>query len=127
MFCRWYTKLRPYGSTFRQTDERRTSIARKSLDPETELFLSLTILRRGFNQQDLAFRLGISQSSVSRIWSTWLHLVYQHLCQVPVWLPKKVIQDNMPSAITEHVPIFRAVFDCTKFLHRNAILIPCSE
>ena len=115
MFCRWYTKLRPYGSTFRQTDERRTSIARKSLDPETELFLSVTILRRGFNQQDLAFRLGISQSSVSRIWSTWLHLVYQHLCQVPVWLPKKVIQDNMPSAITEHVPIFRAVFDCTEF------------
>ena len=44
-----------------------------------QLFLTLVRLRLGLFQQDLAIRFGLSQSTVSRIPTTWINLMYHCL------------------------------------------------
>ena len=55
------------------TDNRGPS---RSLSPLNEFFLVLCRLRCGLMEYDLAFRFGISQSTVSRIIITWVNFLY---------------------------------------------------
>ncbi|CAN8023050.1 unnamed protein product [Ixodes persulcatus] len=49
---------------------------------KTQLILVLMRLRLGLDGMDLAFRFGVSRSTVSRIWITWLDFLDNRLCQV---------------------------------------------
>ncbi|KAL9978094.1 hypothetical protein ACROYT_G015575 [Oculina patagonica] len=55
------------------------------LTPE-ELFMVLVRLRVGLTVTDLALRFGISESSLSKIFTSWINLLYFHLkdlCEMP--------------------------------------------
>ena len=49
------------------------------LTPEEELFMVLVRLRVGLTITDLALRFGISESSVSKIFTSWINLLFFHL------------------------------------------------
>ena len=51
----------------------------KKLSPLNCLFLTLVKLRLNLTEQDLAFRFGISTSTVSRYFITWICFLYNHL------------------------------------------------
>ena len=59
--------------------------APRSLTPINEFFLVLCRLRLSLLEQDLAFRFGISQSTVSRICNTWINLLYSKFKEVNIW------------------------------------------
>ena len=56
------------------------------LTPEEELFMVLVRLRVGLTITDLSLRFGISESSVSKIFTLWINLLFFHLkdlCEMP--------------------------------------------
>ena len=88
---------------------RRVSAHRRSMDPEFELFIFLSIIRRGFQQLDLAYRIGLSQPTVSRIFNTWLRVVHDQLVQVPIWLPQADVRQRAPEWIKKEFPRMRII------------------
>ncbi|CAN7975661.1 unnamed protein product, partial [Ixodes persulcatus] len=73
----------------------------RSLHPHDELFLILVRLRLGLLEKDLAFRFGISTSTVSRICITWISYLYQHLSRLPLWATRQQVDEDKPPAFTE--------------------------
>ena len=86
-----------YWSRTSETDQVKSSSGRKRiLSPLEEIFLVLVRLRLGLFEQDLAYRFGVSQSTISRIVITWINLLYLQFKQIPLWPPKALIVSNMP-------------------------------
>ena len=81
------------------------------LPPMEELFLTLIQLRLGLM---VAFRFGISQSTVSRIVTTWLNFWFLELKQLPLWPPKDLVQANMPRQFKEKYGTTRVIIDATE-------------
>ena len=86
----------------------------RSLSPIEELFMTLIRLRVGLMEQDLAYRFGVSQSTVSRIIITWINFLYLELKKIPLWPPKEIIQVNMPKAFKEKYQRTRVIIDATE-------------
>ena len=84
------------------------------LSKKNETFMVLCRLRRAFDETDLANRFGISCSSVSRIWRTWLHVMDERLTQLPIWPDKTTVQQEMPEHFRSLYPSTRAILDSTE-------------
>ena len=44
----------------------------------------------------LAHNYNISVSQVSRIFATWLDLLFSRLIQLPVWATRRTVEETMP-------------------------------
>ena len=71
----------------------------RRLQPVDEFFMTLVRLRLGLLEQDLADRFGISTSTVSRIFTTWINFLYLRLKDLPLWPPKEIIDAYMPQVL----------------------------
>ena len=78
------------GGTDQSSMKYNTGRKRK-LPPLEEFFLVLVRLRLGLLEQDLAYRFGVSQSTISRIVITWINFLYLQLKQIPLWSPKALV------------------------------------
>ena len=87
-----------------------------------EIFLVLVRLRLGLLEEDLAYRFGVSQSTVSRIIITWINFLYLQLKQIPLWSPKALVMSYMPKEFKEKYPSTRVVIDATEvFIEQPAL------
>ena len=93
---------------------RKVKRRSRSLPPTEELFLVLIRLRGGLMEQDLAYRFGVSQSTVSRIVTTWINFMYLQLKKIPLWPPKQLVQANMPKSFIQKYPNTRVIIDATE-------------
>ena len=59
------------------------------------MFLMLVRLRLDLKVHDLAKHFELSQSSVSRIFSTWINYYYLRLGMLPCWPDCNTIRDTM--------------------------------
>ena len=57
----------------------------RRLSPEDEFLLVLTRLNIGLLEQDLAARYNIHQSTVSRIFTTWISFTYDRFKELDIW------------------------------------------
>ena len=85
-----------------------------TLTPSEEFFLVLCRLRQGFSQIHLAHLFKISQSTVSRIFISWINFMYLKLGQINIWPSRKVVNESMPEAFKEKYPSTRVIIDCTE-------------
>ena len=93
------------------------------LSPLEEFFLVLVRLRLGLFEQDLAYRFGISQSTVSRIFNTWINFLFLQFKQIPLWPPKALIISHMPKVFKEKYPSTRfIIYRC----YRNICATTCN-
>ena len=83
------------------------------LDTENEFFLFMIKLRVNTEDQDLAFRFGISRPTVHRIFHTWLTFLYFQLRGVVKFLPRDVIDSTMPKDFKKKYPRTRIILDAT--------------
>jgi hypothetical protein len=74
------------------------------MSPEQELFMVLVRLRCGLMGVDIAYRFGISEAHVSRIWVTWLLFMYYRLRAIPIWASQEYIQQTMPQPFKDTYP-----------------------
>ena len=74
----------------------------------------LCCLRLGLYEQDLAYRFGMSQTTVSRLRSTWINLCYCKFKEVPIWPNRSIIDCNMPLILQDLYPSTRCIIDATE-------------
>ena len=86
----------------------------RTLTPSEEFFLVLCRLRQGFSEIHLAHLFKISQSTVSRIFISWINFMYLKLGQINIWPSRKVVNESMPEAFKEKYPSTRVIIDCTE-------------
>ena len=102
-----------YWSSYKANDVKGKGRPR-GLPPIKEFFMVLVRLRLGSLEQDLADRLEVSCSSVSRICTTWINFLYLKLKEIPLWPPREVIQGNMPKSFSEMYPSTHVIIDATE-------------
>ena len=88
----------------------------RSLTPFNEFFLTLCRLRAGLKEQDLAYRFCISQSTVSRIVTTWINFMFYKFKEIPIWLSRQVVDQFMPDCFRSLCPRTRCIIDATELL-----------
>ena len=86
----------------------------RSLNPEEEFFLTLTRLRCGFPIMDLAIRVNMYTSNISRILMTWFDFLHSQFRMLPIWASKKYVEGTMPKQFNEAYPTTRVILDCTE-------------
>lgn len=66
-----------------------------------EFFLTLVHLRLWLLEQDIDYHFGVSQSTVSWSFTTWINFMYLQFNQIPLWPPWEFVQANMPKAFKQ--------------------------
>lgn len=109
--------------SYRSAERSNKGLGRKrTFSPLNEFFLMLVRLRLGLFEQDLAYRFGISQSSVSRLLITWINFVYLQFKEIPLWPPKALIVANMPTCFKVKYPATCVIIDATEiFVEQPAL------
>ena len=87
----------------------------RALCIEDELFLTVVKLRHDFPESDLAVRFGITQATVSRIFSAYIRCLYFTFQEVSIWPSRQLIDEFMPTVFKDKYPHTRVVIDATEF------------
>ena len=80
-----------------------------------QFFMTLVRLRLGLLEVDIAYRFGVSQSTVSRTTLTWINLMYHNfkaMERFPSWY---VVKRYMPEIFKKEYPNTRIIIDATEF------------
>ena len=100
---------------YTDTSEKPTKQGRpRSLKPVDEFFLTLCRLRQGFAELHLAQLFNVSQSTVSRIFISWINFMYLKLGQINIWPSREIINETMPQDFKAKYPSTRIIIDCTE-------------
>ena len=87
----------------------------RALDTEDELFMFMMKLRQNTEDEDLAYRFGISKSVVGKIFHTWLDFAYFQLKDTVVkFIPMETITQHMPKDFKKKFPTTRVILDATE-------------
>lgn len=92
----------------------------KKLSPRNEFLSVLMRLRLGILNEDLADRFGISTTTCSDTFKTWIRFLNESIGVLVAWLPKEAIMENMPKVYKKagHSNL-RVVIDCAEvFIER---------
>ena len=106
--------LQYVGSTSKSTTHAETRGAPRALSPLNEFFLVLCRLRCALMINDLAYRFGISTSTVSRIFTTWINFLYFKFKDVNLWPSRQEINNCMPQSFKISYPTTRCIIDATE-------------
>ena len=100
----------------------------RNLNPREEMFLVLVRLRRGLHGHDLARRFQVHESTVSRIWDTWLPMMHDRLRNLDIWPTQAYVKETMPRAFlgTDYVNT-RVILDCTEMRVEKATSFRCQS
>ena len=80
-----------------------------------ELFMLIVRIRLGLFQHDLAHRLNIHISSVSRKIATWADYLYFWGGSQPIWPCRADVFAKMSGEFRKLYPTTRVILDCTEF------------
>jgi len=94
--------------------EKGTKGRNRKLCPIDEFLLVMARLRAGLFETDLAYRFGVSQSTVSRIWITWINFIYLQFQTIPLWPTRAMINADMPECFRKMYPSTRVILDATE-------------
>ena len=84
------------------------------LSLKEEFTLTLLRLRRGFDTKSLGDMFGVSESSVCRIFTTWVCLMNIDFSFLIKWPTREQIRENSPKCF-KYFKKTRCVIDCTEF------------
>ena len=84
------------------------------LGPKDELFLCLMKLRQAKDDEELSFFFGLSQSTVGRIFRTWLNFLYFQLKELDLWLDTEIISEHMPAQFKKSFSETKVIIDATE-------------
>ena len=101
----YFTFLGPAVSRLSYEDHVKLTKGKlHKLSPLNEFFLMLCRLRLGLYEQDLAYRFQISQTSVSRICSTWMNFCFFKFKELPIWPFITIIDSHMACIFQDLYP-----------------------
>ena len=83
------------------------------LNLKDEFLLVMMRLRLGLLFEDLAYRFNIAKSTASSIFTDWINVMAVHQKFLIKWLPREIIQSNMPQLFKETYPNACCIIDCS--------------
>lgn len=84
------------------------------LSLEDEFLLTVMKLRLGLFNKDLASRFQISLSTVTRIFNTWINLIYIRLGSIKIFPHRDIISKHMTLDFKKQYPNVMLIIDCTE-------------
>ena len=77
-----------------------------------QFFATLVKLRQNVLMTDLAYRLNVTEATVSKFFHKWLNVMYINLKQLVIWPDKDTLQHNLPSVFQGSFRQVRCIIDC---------------
>ena len=124
---KYYTRLPSFSMLkaiydFISTDAPTCMVDAK-LDVFEQLMLVLMKLRLNLGDQDLAYRFGISQSTVSQYFAKMIELLYVRLSCLVYWSERNELMKTMPMEFRKHFKKCVVIIDCFEvFIERPTSL-----
>ena len=84
------------------------------LSVEDEFLLAVMKVRIGLFNKDLAVRFGISLSTVSEIFMTWINWIYIKLGSLNIFPHRDIIMKDMTKEFKQQYPNVMLIIDCTE-------------
>ena len=109
------SNLKYWGADSSSEDKEGKCGPKRQLQPSDELFLTLVKLKQASANEDLAERFGVSDSTVSRIWLTYLKLMRQILEKLPKWVSSRKRKKYMTESFRTLYSDIVTILDCTEF------------
>ncbi|XP_070546136.1 uncharacterized protein [Ptychodera flava] len=104
-------------ATRHETEIRRGK--QRKLPLLEEYFAVLARLKVGLLENDIADRLGVSQSYFARIFITWINLLYKELTAINPFPSQETVRKHMPESFSNFKDC-RVVIDCTEIFTEKA-------
>lgn len=79
-----------------------------------EFFLVLVKLKVGLFSVDLAVRFNVSRTTVQRIFTKWMKVMYEKLASFVLWPSREFVDNTMPAEFKEKYPTTRVILDATE-------------
>ena len=86
----------------------------RKLQRVDELLLTLCKCRHNFPDEDLASRLDIHQTTLARIFASWMEAMEASFAEVPLSPDKATIQQHMPFSFMQLYPATSAIIDAAE-------------
>ena len=81
-------------------------------------------LRVGLSGQDLVYRFGIHSSTVSRIFSTVIDVLFKRLKYIIIWPERDILRKTLPMDFRKQCPNCTVIIDCFEiFIDRPSALL----
>ena len=87
---------------------------RKRMNPKQEFFLVICRLRQALPEKHLSFLFGVSQSTVSRIFISWINFMFLRFGSINIWPSRAEVDRLMPEDFKAKYPNTRVIIDCTE-------------
>ena len=87
---------------------------RMKMSLQDQLLLTLVRLRLALREEDLAYRFGVSVSTVSRLVTTWICFLHDYLAKLTWWPRKEVVLQHLPAAFREKYPTTICIVDASE-------------
>ena len=112
----WEGQKRTLGSDVRKYNEEHFQKPgrKRTLRPIDEFYMVCLRLRLGLLQEHLKDILNVSLMTVSRVMTTWINFMYDHMKSLIPWPTRKQILANLPKSFSD-MPQVRIVIDATEF------------
>ena len=89
------------------------------LSPEDNLLVILMKLKLGLLNKDLAFRFGVSETQISRIYRHWVPVIAKNTQFLIIWPERGAIRRNLPHCFKRRYKNCTCIIDCTEiFIER---------
>lgn len=79
-----------------------------------QFYLCVTKLRLGTFNEKLAREFNISESTVSRVFISWINFLYFVLGTSPIWPARSIIDKHMPKCFKSLYPTSRVIIDASE-------------
>lgn len=83
----------------------------ESLSQENQFLLTLIKLRRNTPDFELALNFGMSEFSVSNIFTTWVNFMYYQWKEINIWPSRELVSFYMPNDFRKKFPATRVILD----------------
>ena len=79
-----------------------------------EFVLVIVRIRRGLDTHEMGTLMGITQSHVSKIFVSWINLLYKCFLPLLEWPSAEIVIHNMPKSFRKNFPSTRIIIDCSE-------------
>ena len=111
----FYTGLQSFGTMmgiFEHVRKRVPQHHRHTLSLFQQFLIVLMKLRLNCRDQDLAYRFGIHQSTVCRIFQRWIRVMHVMLGPLVKWPERDELRKTLPLEFRKHFPGCAVIIDC---------------
>ncbi|XP_065889366.1 uncharacterized protein [Dysidea avara] len=92
--------------------------------PFEQFFIALMKLRLNLGDQDLSYRFGVCQSTISRYFSRWMDVLYTKLSYLIQWPERGELIKTMPTEFRKHFQKCVVIIDCFEIFIERPTSLP---